>query len=208
MPKHEVPLGELESFIPAGSFEDAVSFIRQYNVHLTVTRQRQTILGDYRHKYGDKTHRISINGNLNQYSFLITLLHELAHLFTFERYGNKVMPHGREWKSEFSAILTRFIEKKIFPPDIESALLRSLHNPAATSCGDEQLLRVLRKYDAKKENHALVEQLSPGEIFRIKGGRIFRCEKKIRTRYKCQEVATGKWYLFSGVYEVERVGQA
>ena len=205
MPKQEVPLQELKDFIPEESFEDTVHFIRTYNVHLTVTRQRQTILGDYRHRFGNKTHRISVNGNLNPYSFLITLLHELAHLFTFERYGNRVSAHGREWKSEFSAILKKYIDKNIFPPDIRNALTASLHDPAASSCGDENLLRVLRKYDLQKENIALAEQLKPGEQFRIKGGRIFRMGNKVRTRYKCMEVKTGKWFLFSGVYEVERI---
>lgn len=205
MPKEEVPLLELRSFIPDGSFEDTVRLIRLYNVHLTVKRQRRTVLGDFRHRHGDKAHRISVNGNLNRYSFLITLLHELAHLFTFERYGNKVMPHGREWKSEFGAILKKYIDKNIFPADIRQALEASLHDPAASSCGNEHLLRILRRYDPQKENVLLAEQLKPGEYFRIKGGRIFKMGNKVRTRYKCQEIATGKWYLFSGLYEVERM---
>ena len=90
MPKQEVPLLQLRSYLPEGSFEDVNHYLVHYKVHLTVTRQRQTVLGDYRHAHDGKTHRISINGNLNKYSFLITLLHELAHLFTYERYGHRV----------------------------------------------------------------------------------------------------------------------
>ncbi|MEO6489733.1 MAG: SprT-like domain-containing protein [Ferruginibacter sp.] len=202
MSKQEVPLLQLRSFVPEGSFEDVHHYLTQYKVHLTVTRQRQSILGDYRHANAGKTHRISINGNLNKYSFLITMLHELAHLFTYERFGHRVQAHGQQWKDEFSKILAQFLQKKLFPADVEAALMVTLRNPAASSCGDEKLLRVLRNYDPKKEGHYLVEQLREGDHFQIKGGRTFIKGKKIRTRYKCLEPATKKWYLFSGVYEV------
>ncbi|HPH86644.1 MAG TPA: SprT-like domain-containing protein [Ferruginibacter sp.] len=205
MPKEQVPLLQLKSYIPEESFEDVLFYIQHYKVHLTITRQRQSILGDYRHAHEGKAHRISINGNLNQYSFLITLLHELAHLFTYERFGHRVFAHGTEWKQEFGKILSQFLLKKIFPDDIEAALLRTLKNPAASSCGDEHLLRVLRAYDPKKEGQLAVEQVAPGALFAIKGGRIFKKGEKIRKRYKCVEVATGKWYLFSGLYEVKVV---
>lgn len=205
MSKQEVPLLQLRSFLPEGSFEDVHHYLVHYKVQLTVTRQRQSILGDYRHAHLGKSHRISINGNLNKYSFLITLLHELAHLFTYERYGHRVQAHGSQWKDEFGKILTQFLLKKIFPSEIEGALMKTLKNPAASSCGDEQLLRVLRNYDKKKEEHFLVEQLKEGDVFKIKGERVFVRGEKIRTRYKCMEVATKKWYLFSGLYEVERL---
>jgi SprT protein len=202
MPKQEVPLQQLHDYLPENSYEDVLHYLHHYKVHLTVTRQRQSILGDYRHAHDGKAHRISINGNLNKFSFLVTLLHELAHLFTYERYGHRVQAHGQQWKQEFGKILTQFLAKKVFPADIETALLKSINNPAASSCGDEPLLRVLRNYDIKKTGAYLVEQLPDGSEFMIKGGRSFRKGEKIRKRYKCIEIATGKWYLFSGVYEV------
>lgn len=205
MPKQEAPLLQLQDYLPEGSFEAVLHHLHIHKVHLTITRQRQTVLGDYRHAHGSHTHRISVNGNLNKYSFLITLLHELAHLFTYENFGNRVQAHGQEWKNEFSKILAQFLLKKVFPPDIEKALLRTLQNPAASSCGDEKLLRVLHQYDAKKEGVHLVEQLPEGSHFKINGGRVFKKGEKIRKRFKCVEVKTGKLYLFSAVYEVELV---
>ena len=203
MPKQEIPLLQLKQFIPENSFDDVLFYIQHYKVQLTITKQRQTVLGDYRHAHNGKGHRISVNGNLNKYSFLITLLHELAHLFTYERFGHRVQAHGLQWKSEFGKILSKFLSVRIFPPDIEVALLQTLKNPAASSCGDENLLRILRNYDAKKEGNFLVEQLKEGSLFQIMDGRIFRKGGKLRKRYKCVEVATGKFYLFSGVYEVK-----
>lgn len=202
MPKQEAPILQLQSYLPPGSFEDVLYYLQHYKVHLTITRQRQSVLGDYRHAISEKNHRISVNGNLNKYAFLITLLHELAHLFTYEKHGHRVQAHGREWKEEFSKILAKFLLQKVFPADIEKTLLNTLQNPAASSCGDEKLLRVLHKYDEKKAGMHLVDQLPEGALFVIKGGRIFKRGEKIRKRYKCVEVKTGKAYLFSPVYEV------
>ena len=203
MPKSEVPLQTLENFLPDGALTDVVNYLKLHKVQLTVTRKRQSILGDYRHAHKEKAHRISVNGNLNKYSFLITLLHELAHLFTFEKFGNKVAPHGSEWKQSFSEVLSSFVKKNIFPPDVAAALQKTLRNPSATSCGDEQLLRTLRNYDPVKIGFQMVEQLTEGTQFEIKGGRKFIRGTKIRKRIKCEELGTGKHYLFSGLYEVK-----
>ena len=202
MSKQEAPLLRLKSYLPDGSFDEVLHYLQLHKVHLTISRKRQSILGDYRHAYEGRSHRISVNGNLNTYAFLITLLHELAHLLTYEAHGHKVMAHGREWKQVFSSILARFLMKKVFPSDIEIALQKTLHNPAASSCGDEKLLRVLHLYDERKEGVCLVEQVMEGGLFRIKGGRIFKKGEKVRKRFTCTEVSTGKLYLFSAVYEV------
>ncbi|MCX6314688.1 MAG: SprT-like domain-containing protein [Sphingobacteriales bacterium] len=205
MPKQQAPLLQLQTFLPEGSFEEVLYYLQHYKVHLTISRKRQSVLGDYRHAHVDKSHRISVNGNLNPYAFLITLLHELAHLFTYEQFGHRVAPHGKEWKHEFGKILAKFLLKKVFPPDIEKALLRTLQNPAASSCGDEKLLRVLHGYDKKEAGIHLVEQVPEGHHFSIKGGRVFKKGERVRTRFKCLEIATGKLYLFSAVYEVKLV---
>lgn len=202
MPKQEAPLHQLQSYLPDGCLDDVLYYLQLHKVHLTITRERKTVLGDYRNSFADKNHRISVNGNLNKYAFLITLLHELAHLFTFEKFGNRVQAHGQEWKNEYSKVLAQFLLKKIFPDDIQKALYKTLQNPAASSCADTSLLRVLHKYDNNKEGVTLIETLPSGNLFAIKGGRIFRKEEKVRKRYKCVEVKTGKIYLFSPVYEV------
>jgi SprT protein len=205
MPKKEVPIGQLQDYLPPGTYEAVLSYLRQYKVHLTVARERKSILGDYRHRTHQDNHRISVNGNLNTYSFLITLLHELAHLLTFEQFGNKVLAHGREWKTIYAKMLAQFLQHKIFPADIEAELLQSLQNPAASTCAEDGLLRVLRKYDAKESHHRLVEEIALNGLFRLNDGRVFKKGEKLRKRYRCIEVRTGKVYLFSPVYEVESV---
>jgi SprT protein len=204
MPKKEAHISTLQDYLPAGTYEAVLAYLQMYHVHLTVARERKSILGDYRHRTHGQNHRISVNGNLNKYAFLITLLHELAHLLTFERFGNRVSAHGKEWKQVFGQLLATFIQHNVFPADIKASLLQSLHDPAASSCSDEPLLRTLKKYD-EPSGLVFVESLPANALFKTHDGKIFRKGEKIRKRFSCEEIKTRRVYLFSPVYEVEQV---
>lgn len=207
MPKREAPLNHLNSFLPRGTYHAVEEYLRSYKIHLTITQHRKSILGDYRHRTHFSNHRISINGSLNKYAFLVTLLHEIAHLLTFEKHSNKVMAHGNEWKTIYGSLLKQFVENRIFPPDIEKELLTSLKNPAASSCAEDDLIRVLRKYDVNTNGYRLVEEIPPNSLFKLDDGKIFKKGEKQRKRFKCEEVGTGKIYLFSPVYAVEMISK-
>ena len=204
MAKVEHPLHALNAYLPEGSFDSVIELINHYKVHLTVTKARKSVLGDYRHPFLGANHKISVNGNLNKYEFLITLLHELAHLLCYEQYKNKVEAHGKEWKGLFGQLLAQFIQLNIFPEDIKKCLLKTLMNPAATANGETALLLVLRGYDAvKKEGHQFVAHLPEGTVFESLKGRVFRRGKKRRIRIECIELATGHIYSFSALTEVK-----
>lgn len=206
MAKVEHPLEALNNYLPEGAFEPVVHLINHFKVHLTVTKARKSVLGDYRHPFMGANHKISVNGNLNQYEFLITLLHELAHLLCFEQFKNKVDAHGQEWKSIYSKLLFEFIQKDIFPADIKKSLQKTLLNPAATANGETALLLVLRKYNPViKEGYQLVANLTEGTLFESLKGRVFRRGKKRRIRIECVEVATGHIYSFSALTEVKLI---
>jgi SprT protein len=205
MPKKEAHISTLQDFLPPKTYEPVLAYLQQYHVHLTVARERKSILGDYRHRTHGKNHRISVNGNLNQYAFLITLLHELAHLLAFENFGGRIAPHGKEWKNVFGKLLAQFIEHDIFPVDIKTSLVNSLHNPAASSCSDEELLRVLKKYDPGQTPLVFIESIPEGSLFKTQDGKVFKKGEKIRKRYICEEVKTRKLYLFSPIYEAEPI---
>lgn len=205
MPKREAPLNHLENYLPEGASATVYEYLNTYKIHLTITRTRRSVLGDYRHATREDHHRISVNGNLNKYAFLITLIHELGHLITYQQYGNGVVSHGKEWKLAYRRVLEDFIRMKLFPVDILGVLLISLHDLPASSCSDIQLTRVLKKYDADK-SVLLVEELGEGSLFKTLDGRVFKKGKQIRKRIECTEIQTGKLYLFSPVYEVKPAG--
>ena len=77
------------------------------------------------------------------------------------------MAHGNEWKTIYASLLKQFIENKIFPTDIEKELLTSLKNPAASSCAEDDLIRVLRKYDNNTNGYRLVEEIPLNSLFKL-----------------------------------------
>ena len=204
MPKKEAPLEHLNHYVPAGAAEKLLEYLHRYKVHLTITRDRKSILGDYRHATGRDNHRISVNGSLNKYAFLITLIHELGHLITFQQYADRVSAHGKEWKLAYRGVLEDFLKMKLFPHDLQQALVKSLHNLPASSCSDINLTRILRNYDHSNKT-ILVENISEGGLFKTSEGAVFKRGKQIRKRIEGVELRSGKLYLFSPVYEVEAV---
>ena len=131
MAKKEAPINALKHFIPDGTYDLVSEYLHKYSIHLTVTRARTSVLGDYRNAIQGKNHRISVNGNLNSYAFLYTLIHEIAHLLVFDQYGHRVASHGKEWKTQFSVLLADFLKMNAFPDDVRKAIGKSLHNLAA-----------------------------------------------------------------------------
>ncbi len=195
----------LEKYLPPDAAPLIGRWIDYFKCEFKISRNRGTKFGDYCAPFGDKGHRISVNYDLNPYAFLVTTVHEFAHLHTWNEHKHKAKPHGAEWKANFKRMMQPFFEKDVFPPDVKLAITRYLNNPAASSCSDLSLYRALRNYDAPKESHSTVEKLPMKAVFKLKDGRIFRKEEKLRKRYKCVELATKRMYLFSPVAEVELI---
>jgi SprT protein len=202
----EKPLESLADYLPEGTFHPVLKFIQQYNIHLSVTKKRISILGDYRHPARWGNHKISINGNLNKYEFLLTFLHELAHLLTYEKFNNRVEAHGIEWKNIFSELLIHFLQLNVFPADIVVELKKSIKNPAATANGETALLAVLRRYNSPlREGYSTIENLPIEAVFLTENGRLFKKKGKRRKRYECIEINTGRLFSFSAIAEVKKV---
>lgn len=193
---------QLRNYMPDSAAPIISRWISDSGCLFRISRSRTSKLGDYRPPHDGKGHRISVNHNLNPYAFLITTVHEFAHLKTWNTYKNTVKPHGPEWKSGFRDLMRPFIRAGLFPGDIQQAIIRYLDNPAASSCTDLQLHRVLRRYDTPGEPVHTVEQLPENTVFALKNGRVFQKKEKIRKRYRCIEVKTQRVYLFSPVAEV------
>jgi hypothetical protein len=116
-----------------------------------------------------------------------------------------VSAHGAQWKKCYGVLLAELLSQVALPAELQVELKRSLKNPAASSCAEESLMRVLKKYDTPKAGSFLLEQLQQGESFKIADGRVFVKGEKLRKRYKCLEQRSGALFLFSPIYEVERL---
>ncbi|MBT3173715.1 MAG: sprT domain-containing protein [Lentimicrobiaceae bacterium] len=193
----------LAKYLPKHSTHEVMSLIVKYKIHLKITKRRKTKLGDYRPPGQNHHHRISINHNLNQYSFLITFLHELAHLMVWEEYKNTVLPHGKEWKHQFIACVKPFLRKDIFPKDLLHVLDKSFKNPKASSVADIELTRTLNKYD-NSTNEIFLEQLLENTMFIASNGKTFIKGKKRRTRYLCVSKKNNRVYLFHPLTPVSK----
>jgi SprT protein len=193
----------LAEYLPVEAVELVYHWIVRYKIHLKITRNRRTRLGDYRPPGTKPYHRISVNHNLNPYAFLITFVHELAHLKTFKKYGHNRQPHGKEWKSCYRQLMEEVMNNKIFPTELAVAVQNHLQKVRASSSADIELTRALGRYDEQRETH--VEDLKEGSLFLFHTHRKFEVLSKARTRYKCRELATNKVYLFHALTPVEPV---
>ena len=191
---------KLSKYIHPAAAEIIAPWVLKYDVELKVKSARKTKLGDYRPPFDGKGHRISINANLNPHSFLITLVHEFAHLATHVHESRHVKPHGHEWKQWFANLLKPFLEKGLFPEDVTIALHKHLKNPPAASCADENLQRVLLKYNPDKG--ILLSEIPMDAVFQTKNGKVMIKMKLLRKRYLCKEIKSNRLYTVSGMMEV------
>ena len=191
----------LARYIPEHAVEPLFELIKMYGVHLKIVNERVTRHGDY-HKDASGYHRITVNANLNKYRFLITLVHEIAHLAAFEIYGRNIKPHGNEWKNTFQKLMVPLLRPDVFPNQLLPLLARHFRNPKASSDTDATLSLALKEFDEKSDKNYIFE-VPYGAVFRIHNGRVFKKGAQRIKRFECQEINTGKIYLFNPNAEVE-----
>ncbi len=196
---------QLEEFLPLNAVTYCRDLWHRYRFVLKIVNPRVTKLGDYRYSPTLEQHTITLNNNLNEYSFLITYIHEVAHLTTNIKYTRKVQPHGKEWKKEFKALMHPILHGLVFPPDILQALGNYLKNPAASSCSDPRLMKLLGQYDAKQSNVTTIKDLKPGTVFLINKRTFIKGQLK-RTRVVCEEIPSGRKYLIHQLAQVKIEG--
>jgi hypothetical protein len=192
----------LSKYLPEHSVTPVFELIKSNSVHLKIVNERQTRHGDYRKALNGK-HEITVNSNLNKYRFLITLVHEIAHLAAFERYGRLIKPHGNEWKVTFQQLMVPFIRPEIFPHSVLPLVANHFRNPTASSDTDARLAHALKQFDERKADINYIFEVPNGTFFRIKNGRIFQKNGLRVKRYECLEIKTRKLYLFNANAEVE-----
>lgn len=191
----------LRKYIDAKAAPVIAYWIVEMDFKLKIKSPRVTRFGDYRPPHGNQNHQITVNQNLNPYAFLITLVHEIAHLKAHTEFGLRILPHGTEWKSSFKNLMGQIMSLDVFPPDILYALNAYMKNPTASSCSDLQLYKVLFMYNSETELY-LLDFLPEGTLFYTHNRRAFIKGAKQRTRYRCKELKNSKMYLFPAACEV------
>lgn len=194
----------LQKYLPERTVDYVVALFSEYPVAFKIVKPRKTKQGDFRVERNGIKPQITVNGDLNPYSFLITTVHEFAHLKTWIEYKNGVKPHGEEWKRNFIQLMYPLIQMNVLPKEIEQGLLNSFTNMKASSCTDIQLQRILKRYDVFSSDEVLLEKLPKYATF-VLNEKVFEKGELRRTRFLCQEVKTGKQYLIYKLATVEYI---
>jgi len=192
----------LDKFMPIEAMDYCYELWVNDPFHLKIKKERVSKLGDYRYNPTTKTHSISVNNNLNPYAFLITYLHEIAHLKTFKEFKRSVKPHGKEWKNNFKRLVLPVLNNEVFPEKVLRPLVAYMKNPKAASCSDHKLLAALSQFDFKPKT--LLSEVKSGDVF-VLGNKKFKKGALRRTRYVCLDVDSGKRYLVSRSASVDTI---
>jgi SprT protein len=199
------PQKVLSKYLPEACIGKVYDWLVKNQASLRITSARSSKLGDFRPAQGRLPHRITVNHNLNKYDFLITLIHEMAHLLCWKKYGKGVKPHGMEWKNIYQNLIYEMCEPGIFPQEIRQALAIYFLPETSYRNGNDALARALRNYDPQSL-HTAVEDVPDGETFVYKQSG-FRKIHKVRKRYKCICLNDNRMYSFSPLTQVLLVTQ-
>ncbi|TNJ43871.1 SprT-like domain-containing protein [Tamlana fucoidanivorans] len=194
---------QIQDYIPKQALPKVIELLNHDKLSVKIKRERKTRHGDYRRLPNGK-HEISINSNLNEFRFLITLIHEIAHFEAYQVYGKFIKPHGKEWKITFQHLMLPFLNPEVFPISLLPLLALHFKNPKASSDTDINLSLALKQFD-QPNNKTYIFQVPIGCMFKIHNGKIFKMGNKRVKRYEGVEVKTGRIYLFNPNAEVELI---
>ena len=193
----------LKDFLPEQAIPHVLELLKHDHLVIKIKNERKTRHGDYR-KLPNNKHQITINANLNQYRFLITLIHEIAHFEAYQKQGRYIKPHGLEWKRTFQHLMLPFLNPQIFPDQLLPLLAKHFKNPKASSDTDAPLALALKQFD-EINNKTYVFEVPLGTHFKLYNGKVFQKGSKRVKRYECVEIKTGRLYLFNPNAEVELI---
>lgn len=201
--KYPTNYQKLAQYLPEKALDYVVMLVEKHPVKVIITKERRTKHGDFRAGIGRQP-TLTVNHNLNQYAFLITFLHELAHYKVYKKYMRRRQPHGKEWKIMFQELMEPVLDNQVFPEELQEVLVTHMRNPKASTSSDVLLVKALRQFDPPKDSLTL-DDLELGNLFEFHG-KTFKLGEKRRTRYTCREVNTNRIYTINQLAEVTKIG--
>ena len=191
----------LNTHIPAPAVSYCLQLWQSDPFKFKLRKARQTKIGDFSCKHG-QTPQITVNNDLHPYLFLITYVHEVAHLHVHKQHGHRVEAHGEEWKNTFRELMMPVMIPEIFSEKILRGLKRHMLNPKASTYSDAEFTELLRSVDAKWSRATLLSEIPEGSLFGLHG-KWFRKGALQRTRVLCLELKTKRKFLVPADMPVE-----
>ncbi|MCJ8152826.1 SprT-like domain-containing protein [Chryseobacterium sp. SSA4.19] len=189
----------LEKYLPQSTLPYLKIWFADYYIHIKVTRNRDSKLGDYR-KLPDHSHEITINSTLVPQLFFFVLTHELAHLIAFEKYGRRISAHGHEWKKTFSEMLLESLS--VYEENLRPVILKFSKSPKANFMASPDLVKYFH-IETQDDNLIFIEKLEKGDLFMYRNEK-YLLEGLIKKNYLCKNLATGRKYSFKPLARVEK----
>ncbi len=190
--------------IPATAVPYVLRLWTEHPFNFAISRSRKTCLGNYRFK--DSQHYISVNTDSNSHSFLVTLIHEIAHqhvTLKAKLFKRRPAPHGVEWKTTFTQLMAPLLTTDVFPEEILKVLKRHMVNPAASSTKDPELVKVLGILEENEDiDGQVLSELPTGKIFVFKNKKYKKIENR-RTRTLVECMASKKRYTIASYAPIQ-----
>lgn len=190
----------LEKYLPENTLPFLKNWFGEHYIHIKITKGRNSKLGDYR-KMPDKSNQITINSTLQPQLFFFVLTHELAHLLAFENFGNRISPHGSEWKNTFRTMLLESIS--IYSEDLKPIILKFSKAPKANFMSSPDLVKYFHIENYEDET-SYIEDLETEDRF-IYRKQTYIIEGKRKKNYICLNLDNGKRYIFKPLARVEKL---
>lgn len=190
----------LEQYLPAHTFPYLKKWFADHYIHIKITKNRNSKLGDYR-RLPDRSHQITVNSTLDKQLFFFVLTHELAHLIAFDKFNYRISAHGKEWKDVFREMLLESID--VYTDDLKPIIATFSKNPKANFMASPELVRYFHIEDPE-DDFVFIEDLSIDDHFLYKGDKYIIVEKK-KKLYLCRNLKNSRKYLFRPLAKVEKL---
>jgi SprT protein len=194
----------LSEHLPQHTIDYVHYLFTTYPCDFKIVPPRKGKLGDCRYPINGGNAQITVNGDLPKLQFLITTIHEFAHLKTFMEMGRRVTPHGKEWKQNYITLFEPLLSESHLEKDEIEVLRQHLSSPSASSCNDSVLSDYFNS-GAHADGHSdLLKNLANGSLFEFNGRRYIK-GNQVQKKYIIYAAESHRDFRLSGLANVKPI---